>query len=76
MKKIIIISNDKIFLNRNKLSSNYNDTINILNSLNKKYQVYLISRKSKIKQNFSLIQKKKMRKLSSFIQIILKKMKI
>ena len=60
MKKIIIISNDKIFLNRNKLSLvNYNDTINILNSLNKKYQVYLISRKSKIKQNFSLIQKKK-----------------
>ena len=62
MKKIIIISNDKIFLNRNKLSSNYNDTINILDSLNKKYQVYLISRKSKIKQNFSLIPKKKMKK--------------
>lgn len=70
MKKIIIISNDKIFLNRNKLSSNYNDTINILDSLSKKYQVYLISRKSKIKQNFSLIPKKKIKRLSPFILII------
>lgn len=66
MKKIIIISNDKIFLDRNQLSSNYNDTINILDSLNKRYQVYLISRESKIKQNFSLIPKKKNEKIKSF----------
>ena len=30
MKKIVVISNDKIFINKNHLSTKYNDTINII----------------------------------------------
>ena len=49
MNKIIVISNDKIFLNKNNLSTKYNDTINILSALQKCFDIYLISNINKIK---------------------------
>ena len=63
MNKIIVISNDKIFLNKNNLSTKYNDTINILSALQKCFDIYLISNINKIKNNFSLNTKKKLNDL-------------
>lgn len=64
MKKIIVISNDKIFLNKNNLSTKYNDTINILSALQKCFDIYLISNINKIKNNFSLNTKKKIKRFN------------
>jgi len=36
MKNLIIISNDKINYEKNNISSDFNDTINIINTLKKK----------------------------------------
>ena len=33
MMKYLVLSNDKIFYNKQKISSNSNDTVNILNQL-------------------------------------------
>lgn len=52
MKKILVISNDFIFLSNQKIYSRYNDTINILESINQKFNIDLISRKSYKKENF------------------------
>ena len=54
MKEILIISNDEIFLNKKKISSDYNDTINIIEAINQAYNIFLISKKSKFQKNFSL----------------------
>jgi hypothetical protein len=35
-KNILIISNDRLFIEKNKISSDYNDTINIIEGLSKK----------------------------------------
>ena len=64
MNKIIVISNDKIFLNKNNLSTKYNDTINILSALQKCFDIYLISNINKIKNNFSLNTKKKIKRFN------------
>ena len=60
-KKILIISNDKIFINNNKISSDYNDTINIIEGLAKKNHLSFICKNTKKIRNF-IIKKKKYRK--------------
>ncbi len=78
MKKIIVISNDKIFLNKNNLSTKYNDTINIISALQKCFNIYLISNKNKIKNNFALNIKKKIERFNfkSFLNWKEKKIKL
>ena len=46
MKKITIISNDRLYFNRNSVCSNFNDTINIIESLSKINHLNFFSRKS------------------------------
>ena len=49
MKKLIIISNDKLYFEKKDIYSDFNDTINIIESLSKKNYLYFFSRKSKTK---------------------------
>ena len=42
MKKIILISNDKLYFNQTKVFSEFNDTINIIEGLSKKYHIFHI----------------------------------
>ena len=53
MKKIYMISNDKVWFSNKKFTSN-NDLNNIITCLNKNYEINLVCRKSKKKLNFSL----------------------
>ena len=53
MKSIIVLSNDEVSISQNNFSSDYNDTVNILESLDQKYNVKILSRRSKTKKNFS-----------------------
>ena len=55
MKKIYLISNDKIWSSNKNYTSN-NDLNNIITCLNKKYEVNLICRKSSTKLDFELIK--------------------
>ena len=43
---------------KKKISSKFNDTLNILSALQKKFNVFLISRKSHVTENFILEKKK------------------
>ena len=52
MKKIILISNDKLYLNQTKVFSEFNDTINIIEGLSKKNIIYSISRNNEIQGIF------------------------
>ena len=54
MKKVLIISNDKIFINKKKIYSNYNDTINIIQAISANSKIYLLSRITNLKQHFFL----------------------
>ena len=45
MKKLLIISNDRLYFNSNFIFSDYNDTINIIEGLSKKNYLNFISRK-------------------------------
>ncbi len=56
MKKIYLITNDKIWLSETKYTSN-NDLNNIITCLNKNYELNLVCRESKEKLNFSLDDK-------------------
>jgi len=56
---ILLISNDKLFLKNDVVSSNYNDTINIIEALSSFKSICFISRFSKKKNNFSFVNKKK-----------------
>ena len=57
-KKILILSNDKIFINNDKISSDYNDTINIIEGLAKKNHLSFICKNTKKIRNFVTIKKK------------------
>ena len=59
MKKLIIISNDKINFTEKEVSSNSNDTINIIESLSKKNYLFFLSRSIKNLQIHKLKLKKK-----------------
>ena len=52
MKKILIISNDQIFIKKKKIYSNFNDTINIIQAISENSKIYLLSRITNLKQNF------------------------
>lgn len=51
-KKLVIISNDKLFCTKKEISSDYNDTISIIESLNKAFKLKILSRKSNKRRNF------------------------
>ena len=53
-KDILVISNDKLFIKKNLISSRYNDTVNIIEALSSNYNLSFIARKSKINQKFSV----------------------
>ena len=58
MKNLLIISNDKVFFNKKKVSTKHNDIINILDATQAKFDIFLLSRSSKSIDNFSLKKKK------------------
>lgn len=57
MKNLLIISNDKIFFSKSEISSKFNDTVNIIEALQKRFNIFLVSRKNKKRENFSLKKK-------------------
>jgi len=57
MKDLLVISNDKIFFSKKNISSRFNDTINILDALQRKFNIFLLSRDSQIQENFNLKKK-------------------
>ncbi len=75
MKNYLVISNDKIFLKKNEISSHYNDTINILEAIGKKFKIFLLSRNSKNKVSFSKKIDQKIFKLNYLSILSLKKNK-
>ena len=54
MNDIIIISNDKVHISNGELSTNNNDTINIIDIIQSKFNIYLYSRKSTKKKILKL----------------------
>ena len=56
MKKLYLISNDKIWTTKKNYTSN-NDLNNIISCLNKKYQIELLCRKSKKKFDYLISEK-------------------
>ena len=56
-KKILVISNDKIFIDKDKISSDYNDIINIIEGLSKRNHLSFICRSTKKIKNFVTIKK-------------------
>jgi glycosyltransferase involved in cell wall biosynthesis len=52
-KNILIISNDKLFIEKNLVRSKYNDTVNIIQGLAYHNSITFLTRKSKKIQNFS-----------------------
>ena len=54
MKKYFVLSNDKIYLKNSEVSSDFNDTTNIIESIGKKYEILLLSRNSKKKLPFTV----------------------
>lgn len=58
MKNLLIISNDKIYFSNSIVSSKYNDIINILETTQKKFNIFLLSRRCDYKDNFSLKKRK------------------
>ena len=77
MRKYLVVSNDKINISENKLYSNFNDTINIISAIQKKFQIYLYSRSTNLKNNFNLKLKKNNIKKINLLDILkIKKIKI
>ena len=58
MKNLLIISNDKVFFSKKKVSTKHNDIINILEATQAKFDIFLLSRISKSINNFSLKKKR------------------
>ena len=52
MKKLILISNDKLYFGKKEVYSDFNDTINIIESLSKKNNLFFVSRNSSSKGIF------------------------
>ena len=57
-KKILILSNDKIFIDNDKISTDNNDTINIIEGLAKKNHLSFVSKNAKKTGNFVTIKNK------------------
>ena len=75
MKKYIVISNDKIFLENDMISVGYNDTINILECIAKKFKIFLLSRNSKNKILFTKKIDRKINRINYLSILFLKKNK-
>ena len=58
MRGLLVISNDKIFFSKKNISSRYNDTINILDALQKKFNIFLLSKNTQAQENFNRKKKK------------------
>ncbi len=54
MNKILVVSNDNIFFSKKSIFSDYNDTLNIINTISKKFKIYLLSRKARVKQTHAI----------------------
>lgn len=59
MKKLLLISNDYLKFHSNSVSSNYNDTINIIQAISKNNFLYFLCRKKNEKGIFKTFLKKK-----------------
>ena len=59
MKKLILISNDYLKFSNNSVSSNYNDTINIIQAISKNNFLYFFCRQKNRKCIFKTFLKKK-----------------
>jgi len=59
MKKLIVISNDKISFSKKEVSADFNDTINIIEALSKKKYLNFISKKTQSKRLFKVKVKNK-----------------
>jgi len=57
MKKILVISNDEIYSDKNVISAKFNDILNILQALSKNFRVFLISKKTSNKKYHKLVLK-------------------
>jgi len=75
MREILLISNDQICLKKKEISSNYNDTVNIIEAISKAYNIFLISEKSKSKKNFLIKFKNKITSINLKFLFNLKKKK-
>ncbi len=75
MKNLLVISNDKLFFFKRGISSKFNDTLNILDALQKKFNIYLLSRKAFASDNF-ILKRRNIYKLSYKNFLLLKKKKI
>ena len=67
MKKLFLVSNDKIWASKNNYTSN-NDLNNIVSCLSKEFDLHLICRKSKSKLNFIIKNKFKFCDLSKIFK--------
>ena len=74
MKNYLILSNDKVYLKKYLVSSAFNDTINIIDAIGKKFQILLFSKISKNKTSFSQKINKKITRLDYQSILSLKKM--
>ena len=66
MRKYLVISNDLINIDKNQISTDNNDTINIISAIQKKFEIYLYSRPSKLKNIFSISIDKKINRINLF----------
>ena len=57
-KKILILSNDKIFIDNDKISTDNNDTINIIEGLAKKNKLSFVCKNAKKIRKFVTIKNK------------------
>ena len=77
MKKLIIISNDKIYFDSKFVCTDFNDTLNIIEGLSKQNYLYFISRKNKVKGIYKTkIKNKAQIKISQISSLNLEKNKI
>tara|TARA_B110000967_G_C18796443_1_gene516011 strand:+ start:653 stop:1126 length:474 start_codon:yes stop_codon:yes gene_type:complete len=66
MRKYLVISNDLINIDKNQISTDNNDTINIISAIQKKFEIYLYSRPSKLKNIFHISIDKKINRINLF----------
>ena len=67
MNSLIIISNDRVFLNKKIVSSDFNDTINVIEGLMNKFEIKILARPS-YKKVFHVL----MEKINFFKKILLR----
>ena len=73
MKKLILITNDYLKFDKNSVSSNFNDTINIIEAISKDNILYFFSRQKNNQGIFkTLLKKKNILKFSDIFSLDLK----